>query len=295
MRPHQLAGGAGLVAVEVRAGAPGAGAHNDRAPRGDLGRAANRGRVGDEPAGGGEQGPAALVGLRLLAGEDRQRPEAIRPHPTLGPQGAVGGLQALLVDPPRAREVVDDRQAATRGAGPRRRLADPDHERGHQLGQALGALGEGAAQRHGRRGRAHLPHHPPPSHRRRGRCDHDPLALGPRRPPRAVVIVAPQRQAVRVAEARPQRRRLGELGPVVGAHPSQRRPHTLKRQRPLEGVGEPGLRDDVAGHPGWIYSGARPPASLRVPLSSPFGPPSRGTGSGSSPAGAGAGSPIRGA
>ena len=232
---------------------------------------------------------------RLLAGEDRQRAQAVRPHPPLGAQGAVGGLQPLLVDPPRAGEVVDDRQPAAGGAGPRRRLADPDDERRHQLGEALGALGEGAAERHGRLGRAHLPHHPLPAHRRRGRGDRDALALGPRLPPRAVVVVAPQRQAVGVAEAGVERWRLGELDPVVGAHAPQRLPHALQRHRPLEGVGEPGLGDDVAGHSGLIYSGARPPASLRVPLSSPFGPPSRGTGSGSSPAGAGAGSPIRGA
>jgi hypothetical protein len=34
--------------------------------------------------------------------------------------------------------------------------------------------------------------------------------------------VAPQRQAVGVAEAGVERRRLGELGPVVGANPPQR-------------------------------------------------------------------------
>ena len=243
----ELAGGAGYVVVDVRAGAPGAGAHMDRRPRRDLGRPADRGRVADEPAGGGEQRPAALVGLRLGAGEDRQRAQAVRPHPSLGAQGAVGGLQAPLVDPPRADEVVDDRQAPAGGAGPRRGLADPDHERRHQLGEALGALGERAAERQRRLGRAHLPHHPPPSRRSRGRRHRDPLPLRPRRPARAVVV-APQRQAVGVAQAGAKRRRLGKLGAVVGAHPPERRAHPLDRKRPLEGVGQPGLGDHVVGH-----------------------------------------------
>ena len=87
----ELAGAAGLVAVQVRAGAPGAGAHDDGGSGSDLGRAADRGGVGDEPSGGGEQRPAALVGLGLFTGEDRQRAEAVRPHPPLGSQGASAG------------------------------------------------------------------------------------------------------------------------------------------------------------------------------------------------------------
>src|SRR2546423_917806 len=137
----------------------------------------------------------------------------------------------------------------------------------------------------------------PPAPRGRGRGDDYPGALRPRRPAGAVIVVAPKRQAVSVAEAGVERRRLGQLGAVVGAHPPQRPADALKRHGPLEGIGQPGLGDDVRGHPRelYIYRGASPPAWLRVPLSSPFGAPARGTGSGSSPPGAGAGSLIRGA
>ncbi len=256
VRVDELAGGVGVVVGDRGVG--GAVLDHDRGPRRHLGRAGDRRRVGDEPARGGEQLPGALVGLGALPGEDGQRPEAVRPHPAAALERPLAGLEAKLVDPPRAGEVVDDRQPARRPIAAAGRLPHAEHERRAELAQPLGALRQGAAQRHRRLGRAHLPHHPPPPRRRRGGGDRDPLLLRPRRPPRAGVVVAPQRQAVGRPGACPKRRRGRELGAVVGAHPAQRRPHRLLRRRPLEGVRQPGLGDDVAGHEA-LSRGARCP------------------------------------
>ena len=228
-RSHQLAARGRFAHLDPRAVL--AVGDLDRARRADLDGALDRRRLAEKPAGSSEDAPRALVGARRSPGEQRQRPEAVRPY------GAP--VEPELIEAAGAQDVVDDHDP------PRIAIQRRDGEWRVQLRCPWRLRQKCARERNrGPRG-VRLGDEPAPAGWHSGRRDRDVALLGPQGPAEPVVVAPPEGDSRCGQAALAAKRRLGEQRSVVIAHAGEPGvdPHRLRQA--FERPGEERVLDDV--------------------------------------------------